>query len=492
MDIKKLKSGSDIRGTAISFDGSSVLLNQENVRKITDAFYFYVNSKSKVKKIAVGCDSRLSSPDIKETVVNALKDGGAEVFDIGLCSTPSMFMMTKFTEVNADAAIMITASHHPKDKNGLKFFTKQGGMSPKDIDNILTLCSYGNKLQNAGGTVTKTDYFKLYTSHLVSLAESSLGKEPLKGLKIVVDAGNGAGGFYAKDVLEVLGADTSGSQFLEPDGNFPNHSPNPENSEAMRSISECVLKNNADLGVIFDTDVDRAAIVSSDGREINRNTLIALISAILLKENKGSTIVTDSVTSLPLKAFINNQGGEHYRFKRGYKNIIDEAVRLNEEGINVPLAIETSGHAALKENYFLDDGAYLVTRIIIEAAKLKKNGKNLMSLLDGYKEPLEQSEVRITFNTENWRELGSTVLDGFQNLKNKRLVLADDDREGVRQLCSDLEGFVMLRLSVHDPVIVINVESEKDGGVVQLYTLLYAYLKEFSDLNLIDLENKLK
>ena len=143
----------------------------------------------------------------------------------------------------------------------------------------------------------------------------------------------------------------------------------------MKSLRGAVLRSGADLGVIFDADCDRAAVVDSDGKEINRNRLIALISAILLEEKPGQTIVTDSVTSSGLTDFISRCGGVHYRYKRGYRNVIDEAIRLNREGTTCPLAIETSGHAALKENHFLDDGMYLVTVLIIRAMKMKTQGK---------------------------------------------------------------------------------------------------------------------
>ena len=182
---------------------------------------------------------------------------------------------------------------------------------------------------------------------------------PLKGFKIVVDAGNGAGGFYADKVLAVLGADTTGSRYLEPDGMFPNH-------------------------------VDRGGAVDSKGNEINRNRLVAVAAAIALEGNDGGTVVTDSITSSGLKEFIENGlGGKHYRYRRGYKNVIDKALELNEQGINCPLAIETSGHAAMRENYFLDDGAYLCTKIIIKAAQLRQQGRELDELTASLKEPLE-------------------------------------------------------------------------------------------------------
>lgn len=112
--------------------------------------------------------------------------------------------------------------------------------------------------------------------------------KPLLGLHVVVDAGNGSGGFYA-DFLESLGAWVEGSQFLKPDGAFPNHAPNPESPEAMRALSKAVVKNEADLGVMFDADCDRAAIVLSDGRFVNKNRLIALTAAMLLSKTPGLT-----------------------------------------------------------------------------------------------------------------------------------------------------------------------------------------------------------
>ena len=144
----------------------------------------------------------------------------------------------------------------------------------------------------------------------------------------------------------------------------------------MASICQAVKAAGADLGVIFDTDVDRGAAVDSQGEEINRNRLVALASAIALEGNPGGTIVTDSITSDGLKEYIEKTlGGKHHRFKRGYKNVINEALRLNGEGVNCPLAIETSGHAAMRENHFLDDGAYLVTKILIKMASLRRRAR---------------------------------------------------------------------------------------------------------------------
>jgi phosphomannomutase len=138
-------------------------------------------------------------------------------------------------------------------------------------------------------------------------------EKPLAGLHILVDAGNGAGGFFVPEVLQRLGADTTGSQFLEPDGMFPNHVPNPEDPAAMAATIDAVNKHGADLGIVFDTDVDRSGVVDRMGRAVNKNKLIALMAAITLRDAPESTIVTDSVTSSGLTKFIHSLGGKHFR-----------------------------------------------------------------------------------------------------------------------------------------------------------------------------------
>jgi phosphomannomutase len=255
-----------------------------------------------------------------------------------------------------------------------------------------------------------------------------------------------------------------------------------------------VVANEADLGVIFDADCDRAAIVDGQGRAINRNRLIALISAILLEEKKGATIVTDSVTSSGLAKFITEWGGTHYRFKRGYRNVIDEAIRLNEEGIDCPLAIETSGHAALRENFFLDDGMYLVTRLICEAMNRKREGLTLSSLIDELSEPAESTEIRMNIKDEDFRAAGQSVIETVLNktLEDPEWHLAPDNREGVR-ISFSLDGGVdnawfLLRLSVHDPVMPLNAESDVPGGVKFMMQQLYQLLKDTEALDLAPLK----
>ena len=309
-------------------------------------------------------------------------------------------------------------------------------------------------------------------------------EHPLKGYKIVVDAGNGAGGFYASKVLEPLGADTTGSRYLDPDGMFPNHVPNPENEEAMQSICEAVKESKADLGVIFDTDVDRGGAVDSSGNEINRNRLVAVASAIALEGNDGGTVVTDSITSSGLKTFIEEDlKGKHYRYRRGYKNVINKALELNAQGINCPLAIETSGHAAMRENYFLDDGAYLCTKIIIKMAQLKQQGKELEDLTATLKEPVESKEIRFKIKEKDFREYGEKVIADLEKYAEAQegWKIADDNREGIRVYFdkNNGDGWFLLRLSVHDPIMPLNIESDTKGGVDIIFNQLNTFLSKY-------------
>mgnify|MGYP003289945020 CR=1 FL=1 len=486
MDYRFLKSGTDIRGYASNLGGKEVELTDTAVYEITCAFaVWYTNKFDKdctELKFAIGHDSRITADRICENVKKALINAGICVLDCGLASTPAMFMTT--VDLKTDAAIQVTASHHPFDRNGLKFFIPSGGLEGSDISEILDIASKGQEIIcDKKGTAQKIDYMSDYAKRLRNMIICGVGSgdKPLKGYHIIVDAGNGAGGFYATEVLEKLGADITGSQFLEPDGMFPNHIPNPENKEAMESICSAVVKHKADLGIIFDTDVDRAGCVGPDGREINRNRLIALASKIALEGNDGGTVVTDSVTSDGLKEYIENTlKGVHYRYKRGYKNVIDKAVELCNNGINCPLAIETSGHAALRENYFLDDGAYLVTKIVIEVAKGVKTDEILKPL----KMPVEAEEYRFNITCKDFRSYGEKVIKELEDFvtQNTDYVIAPDNREGLR--VSTKNGWFLLRLSVHDPVMPFNIESNIKDGIKQDIRAIKEFFKKCSCLEI--------
>ena len=501
-NLAALRNGSDIRGVALDgVEGENVNLTPEAVRLLAQGFLRWASERLAKDcaslRVAVGRDSRISGPAIVEVLTDELSSHGVCVLDCGLATTPAMFMSCVFDEVSADASIMVTASHLPWNRNGLKFFTADGGVEASDIVAITELAEAGTpELPALDGSVRQVELIDLYAAHLRSLICDQLGEvDPLAGLSVVVDAGNGAGGFYATQVLAPLGADVSASQFLEPDGTFPNHIPNPENKEAMASITSAVKKAGADLGIIFDTDVDRSSAVDEHAREINRNAIVALAAVLVAQDHPGTTVVTDSVTSDELTRYLEGVLGLHHlRFKRGYRNVINKMVELNQEGVDCHLAIETSGHAAYLDNYSLDDGAYLGTLIVCAAARLKREGKGISELISELDEPAESREVRMRITEDDFRAKGSEVLaqceawveDGAQDVAGDDVVvtLAKPNYEGVRvNFDGAVKGWFLLRMSLHDPILPLNIESSNEGGVERISAVLRSF---FSGIEGVD------
>lgn len=520
---EKLHNGSDIRGVAIEgIAGEIPNLTSTEATAIAKGFLLWLCSENGLSPenvtIAIGHDPRISGPKLKQALTDGLTIYGAEVLDAGLTSTPAMFMSTVFPEFACTGAIMITASHLPFNRNGFKFFDKNGGLNKGDITDIL---EYAEKdaisqsrlfmnaiMRNLGKSdlkAKKCNLMHAYCEHLKNIIKSGVNSpddynKPLSGMKIVVDAGNGSGGFYATQILKPLGADITGSRFLEPDGHFPNHAPNPEDKAAMASISEAVIANNADLGLIFDTDVDRSSAVDSKGREIARNGIVALAAALISDDHPNSTVVTDSITSNQLTDFLENTLGlKHLRFKRGYRNVINKAIELNQNGTDCRLAIETSGHAALKENYFLDDGAYLAAKIVIKSALLLKEGKTISTVIEDLKEPLEATEIRLPIISEDFGAIGDRILDDLKKYVTdaSEMTLTEPNYEGVRITFNSKEasaandfvkGWCLLRKSLHDPLLPLNIEADTKGGCRIIAKKLYDFLINYKELNLKPIE----
>lgn len=486
LDLQALQNGSDIRGIAISTFNQEETLTPKRVSKIGQGFVKWLMEEKHLPsisgekiKIAIGQDSRLSGNDMKAALIQGMQNFYVEILDCGLATTPAMFMSTLYEGFQADGSIMITASHLPFEYNGLKFFTASGGAEHGDIEKILDFAAelpedFNSQLKQKQQEVIKKDLLTVYAADLVEkiregIPNSAHPEQPLLGRHIIVDAGNGAGGFFVDQVLKPLGANTEGSQFLQPDGTFPNHEPNPDNKEAMRSLQKAVIAYEADLGIIFDTDVDRSALVDDKGTVFNRNNLIALISSILLKEDPGATIVTNSATSKHLETFLNNLGGKLDRYLTGYRNVINRAMKLDEKGENAVLAIETSGHAALKENYYLDDGAYLIAKLLMADATLLSEGKKLSDLISMLNQPKETLEYRFTIIDDDVIETGNRVIKNFSDFLEKQedLAIVKNHLEGIR---ADFfgkygQGWFILRMSLHEPLLVWTIESDEEGKI---------------------------
>jgi phosphomannomutase len=328
---------------------------------------------------------------------------------------------------------MVTASHLPADRNGFKFFTKEGGGFTKE--GISTLISeavecasvvyYETGHENMGsGSFQNVNYMPQYAETLRAalinevcdgMAECSPILLPLAGLRIVLNAGNGAGTFF-NDVLQELGADVTNSVGIVSDPTFPNGIPNPEDPKMVDMTKTACENCNADIGIMLDTDADRCGFIvprivrpsyCSAYEPLNRNRLIAFLGVIFSESSPGCTIVTDSCTSEGLERFLEKTLGLHHeRYLKGYANVIGKAKELSASGVaNAEVAIETSGHCAMKENGYLDDGTYTAVKVIGCLAKLARerrgdNGeqhghRSLLELIADLPEMAEVQELRL-------------------------------------------------------------------------------------------------
>ncbi|KAE8699004.1 Detected protein of confused Function [Hibiscus syriacus] len=542
--IRRLQNGSDVRGVALEGEkGRAVDLTPPAVEAIGQSFgEWVIRALEKERgrpvedvKVSLGKDPRVSGASLSAAVFAGLARAGCSTFDMGLATTPACFMSTLLPPFAYDASIMMTASHLPYTRNGLKFFTKKGGLTSPEVEEICDKAArkYANRLTKVSTMLSsrpkKVDFMRAYAKHLRNIIIERVNHPihydtPLEGFQIIVNAGNGSGGFFTWDVLDKLGADTFGSLHLNPDGMFPNHIPNPEDNTAMALTRAAVLKNSADLGIVFDTDVDRSGVVDNKGNPINGDKLIALMSAIVLKEHPGTTIVTDARTSMALTRFITDRGGQHCLYRVGYRNVIDKGVHLNEDGIETHLMMETSGHGALKENYFLDDGAYMVVKIIIEMVRMKLEGSNegIGSLIKDLEEPLESVELRMNIISEAKyaKERGTELIEAFRSyieegqlegweldscgdcwVSEGCLVDSNDsptaiDAHMYRAKVSNEEdeeiGWVHIRQSIHNPNIAINMQSLVPGGCLQMTRvlrdkfLLASGMDKFLDISQVD------
>ena len=490
VDYLQLRKGVAVYGIATALtEGQTVDLTEEAVSRIAKAFCVWLTSRTGKAKVsvAIGYDSRLSSPFLCESAVAGILSIGHDAIVTDLSTTPAMLTLLQDDawqhKYPCDGSIMITASHLPAEYNGLKFFFGDGYLSADSIDSILYHAESATypEITEVGQRI-EAPYLDDYAERLVRMIRTATAEElPLLDKKIVVDAGNGVGGFFVSKVLAPLGADTAGSQYLEPNGNFPRYVPNPENAEVIASLSHAVRAAKADLGIVFSADAERVGAVDQYGNLFNRNRLIALMSAIVLSERPG-TIVTDSITSDGLTKFIEARGGKHHRYIRGAQNVINEALRLNSLGEYTPLAIETSGHAAMLENEFRDDSMYLITRLLIAFILVGKSGYTLTDVIADLQQPKETMEVRLPILDAKDPALCATraICEyAAYALRTPYIIPAEENYEGCRVNYDQKhgDGWAMLRASLHENNVPINIESNSEHGVLKIAKDLYYFLK---------------
>jgi len=470
------------------------------------------DDNNSVLTICIGTDPRVHGPRLADAFARGAKHSSSRIRILytGLATTPSIMEFCR--SGYCDAGVMVTASHLPSDRNGFKFFSTDGGYTPSDISSLMEIAQEQlGQWQNLGILPSMmsndddhnavfadetVDFMPLYVESLREALyrecedgdASHTNKRPLEGLKIVLNAGHGSGGFFAKSVLEELGADISGSLYLEPDFNFPRGVPNPENEKMIEQTRRRCMETHADLGIMLDTDADRSGFIVPDDSDTTttstgeyqplcRNRLIAVMGVIYslaqTETEAAPTIVTDSTTSEGLSQFLTSTLGlQHVRYKRGYANVIAKAKSIP----SAEVAIETSGHCALKENGYLDDGTYTAIKLIGLMARTRNTDDTVLNFI----QELEEMPIEREFRFTVLREDGDAV-SVFEHLSQRLLEHAakessssttwthvtEDNYEGLRLRIAGENNqnngaFFMIRPSLHDPVLSLQMECESN------------------------------
>ncbi len=347
-------------------------INEEIAEKIGMAFVNHFN----LKKVAVGRDGRISSPQLEAAMISGIKKAGADVVKIGIISTDMLYFTSAYYD-DIDGGVNVTASHNPKDNNGFKFILKnavavsgeEGGYAMRDLIK-------GGKLRPSShlggeGKVEERDIYEDYTKKLKSLIDTS----KLKPLKVVVDAGNGVGGFIFEKVISGLPIEYI-PLYCEIDGNFPNHQPSPIEDQNLVDIKKKVVDEGADIGLAFDGDGDRIYLIDEKGNAINATIMTAMIAKKMLEKNPGARILYNVNVGWIVPETIKKMKGIPSITKVGHSLI--KAQMRKEDGL---FAGEHSGHYFFKDLYYADSGM-LASLIVLEL--MSEDGRKLSEIVSEY------------------------------------------------------------------------------------------------------------
>lgn len=341
----------DIRGIALDTNGERIDLTAESMFALGQGVGTYAKRKYG-KRIICGKDNRLTSDELHEAFISGLLSTGCVVTSAGLASSPMIyFAMCKYDEY--DVGANITASHNPKEYNGLKLVAKNAhSICGDELQEILKLIQHEDFEEGKGELFSK----EIFPDYLEDIKQRIQIK---RKLRVVLDAGNGITGMFAPQLFRELGCEVI-EQHCELDGNFPNHEANPESAKNMQDVMERVIAEKADLGIGFDGDGDRVGIVDERGHHYHADYLLIPLARDLLTREAGASVIFDIKSSKVVEDDIRSHGGNPIRYKTGHSFI---ETKMHE--VSARLAGETSGHIFFAENWYgFDDGMYAAVRIV--------------------------------------------------------------------------------------------------------------------------------
>lgn len=444
----------DIRGIADSD------LSDEVVGNIGFSFASMLIENG-LSTISIGRDCRKSSERIFRVLSEALLKSGINVVDLGMITTPVLYFSLYGLKV--DGGIMITASHNPSDYNGFKAAIGKNVLSSEQIQDLKERILIGKYVSlEVRGSLNEFDIIQDYKEDILKSINIK------RRIRVGVDCANTPIGLFAKDILVSAGCEVY-ELFPEPDGDFPNHHPDPSVKENLVDLINLVRKESLDLGISFDGDADRIGIVDEKGDFIYSDMVLLLLARAVLAERPGSKIIGEVKCSKNLFDDIHNNGGLPIMWKTGHSNI---KRKIKEE--SAPLAGELSGHIFFADKHHgFDDALYAALRFI---EVVSSQSKALSSMLSNVPKMYSTPEIRIDFPEK----------EKFQFIEEfKELMRKDIDKEakvitvdGIR--VETANGWALVRASNTQPALTIRFEADSELNLNTLKKEIEKKLREVS------------
>ena len=458
----------DIRGIAAPLDNKPADLTAKTAYLIGRAAGIYLQKKYAVKTMAVGSDNRLTSETLKIGYMQGLLDSGVQPTDIGLVTSPMVYWTT--CVLPFDSGTNITASHNPKEYNGLKIVTKNAhSICGDELQEILKIINAESQnwteFQNptTPPSISHLDIWPQYLPDILSRAKLA------RSLKVVIDTGNGVAGKFAPELLRKLGCEVI-ELYCELDGNFPNHEANPEELHNMQDLIKKVLENKADLGIGFDGDGDRVGIVDEKGHLYSSDFMLLLLARDLLTRLPNSQIVFDIKVSQAIINDLKKHGAIPVMSKTGHSFI---EAKMKE--IGAPLAGEVSGHLFFAENYYGFDDALFAAAKILEIAS--KNQKPFSNFFDDLPKTYPTPEFKAHCPDDKKFEIVKNLVAHFTALYDCITI------DGVR-VNFDANSWGAVRASNTSPNLTLRFESTTPEKLAEIQKIMVAELRKYPEISL--------
>ncbi|MCU0512266.1 MAG: phosphomannomutase/phosphoglucomutase [Anaerolineae bacterium] len=442
----------DIRGVATGDTGKTIQLTPAVAELVGKALGTYLPQQFGTERVFVGSDNRLSSPPLRQAVIQGLLSTGMNVTDIGEVLTPTVYFASA-SYAGTGAGVMVTGSHLTTEYNGIKMAYGKLALAGDQIIDVLKIIQAGS-FASGQGTLS-TDY-PMILKHTAAIAAKV---HMHKKMKVVLDAGNGLSGTYIPPVLRALGLEVI-ELFCEPDGTFPNHLPNPEDPEMTVDLEQKVIATGADLGLAFDGDSDRCGFIDNHGHHIAADRLLALLARDMLARHPGTPVVFDVKASQALPDEIKKYGGVPVMWKAGHSLMKQ---KMNE--IGSLLGGEVSGHLFMGEDYYGFDDAPLVALRTLEI--ISKTSRTIAEIFDDVPKLVATPEIILSAPDA----VKFAIIDEISTaLKADYEVITVDGARAVFP-----HGWGLVRASNTQPAITLRFEAYTREQIVE-------YMQRFKDL----------